>query len=63
MDRPQFLGGHVSGVHGALSKGTEAAVRVEVDLLGTTVLEQGLNLMNNRVHGLDKIRSNFASGS
>jgi hypothetical protein len=50
MDRPQFLGSHVRGIHWALGKGAEAAVRVEVDLLWTTVLEQGFHFTHDGVH-------------
>jgi hypothetical protein len=53
MDRPQFLGCYVRRIHWALGKSAEATVRVEIDLLWTTVLEQGLNLTNDKVHGLD----------
>ena len=53
MNRPQFLGGYVRCVHGALGKGAEAAVRVKVNLLWTTVLEQGFHFTHDEVYGLD----------
>jgi hypothetical protein len=53
MDRPQFLGCHVYCIHWTLSKGAEAAVRVEVDLFWTTVPQQGCNFTHDGVHGLD----------
>ena len=53
MDRPQFLGCHVRCIHWALGKGAKAAVRVEVDLLWTAVLEQSFNFTHDEVHGLD----------
>jgi hypothetical protein len=53
MDRPQFLSSHVRCIHWALGKGAETAVRVEVNLLWTTILEQGFDLTNDEVYGLD----------
>src|SRR5262245_66545528 len=53
MDRQEFLGCHVRCIHWALGKGAKAAVRVEVDLLWTTVLEQGFDFTDNEVHGFD----------
>jgi len=53
MDRQEFLGCHVRCIHWALGKGAKAAVWVEVDLLWTTVLEQGFDFTNDEVHGFD----------
>ena len=40
----QFLGCHLGGVHWTLSKSAEATVRIEIDLLRSTMLEQGFDL-------------------
>src|SRR5262245_42782477 len=57
VDGPQLLGCHCRRVHWALSKGGEAAVRVEVDLLWPMMLQQRSDLVDNEVDRLDLRRT------
>src|SRR2546425_2891867 len=57
MDGLQLPGRHFRRVHRALSKGGEATVRVEVDLLWTTMLQQRSDLVDNEVDRLDLRRA------
>src|SRR5882672_6827412 len=53
----QFLGCHVGGVDWTLGKSAEATVRVEIDLVWSTMLEQGFDLANDEIDRLDLCRA------